>query len=126
MVSKVLLQPQPGSAFRNCLGTTLGSHSHINHPLFAELAKPERQDSLLRLVALQGYQLTLKLGTTKNWATPSVGRCLTMRKLVLERDCPGQQIFPGEEGAIFRGAQIERDAAIALPETQNLINYRFC
>ena len=49
-----------------------------------------------------------------------------MRKLVLERDCPGQQIFPGEEGAIFRGAQIERDAAIALPETQNLINYRFC
>ena len=37
----------------------------------------------------------------KNWATPSVGRCLAMRKLVLERDCPGQQIFPGEEGAIF-------------------------
>ena len=27
-----------------------------------------------------------------------------MRKLVLERDCPGQQIFPSEEGAIFRGA----------------------
>lgn len=30
-----------------------------------------------------------------------------MRKLVLEKDCPGQQIFPGEEGAIFRGAHSE-------------------
>ena len=35
---------------------------------------------------------------------PFVGRCLIMRKLALERDCPGQQIFPGEEGAIFRGS----------------------
>ena len=47
-----------------------------------------------------------QLGTTKNWATASVGRCLTMRKSLLERDCPGQQIFLGEEGAIFRDAQL--------------------
>ena len=32
-----------------------------------------------------------------------------MRKLVLERDCPVQQIFPSEEGAIFRGALKWRD-----------------
>ncbi len=30
-----------------------------------------------------------------------------MRKLALEKDCPGQQIFPGEEGAIFRGTHSE-------------------
>ena len=55
MVSKVLLQPQPRGAFRNCLEAALASHSNINHPLFSELAKPERQDALLKLVALQGY-----------------------------------------------------------------------
>ena len=32
------------------------------------------------------------------------GCCLTMRKSVLERNCPGQHILVGEEAAIFRGA----------------------
>ncbi len=40
-------------------------------------------------------------GTTKNRTSFPRGMPLTMSKPVVERNCPGQQIFPGEEGAIF-------------------------
>ena len=46
------------------------------------------------------------LGVPRKIEQPDLaGCCLIVRKSVLERNCPGQHIFAGEEAAIFRGAQ---------------------
>lgn len=134
MVSKVLLQPRPRSAFRNCLETALASHSNINHPLFAELAKPERQDDLLKLVALQGYQLTKQFAMYIGGLYHHCPSAYYRKRLAIN-------LYEEETGKLSRTAnhqglmekficalgisEIERDTAIALPETQNLINYRW-
>ena len=46
---------------------------------------------------------------------PLCGSRLTMRKSVLERDCPGQQIFPGKGVAIFRGAHVSNHPGLTKP-----------
>lgn len=134
MISKVLLQPQPRSAFRSCLEATLASHSNINHPLFAELAKPERQDTLLRLVALQGYQLTKQFAMYIGGLYHNCPSAYYRKRLAIN-------LYEEETGKLSRTAnhqalmekficalgisEVERDTAIVLPETQNLINYRW-
>src|SRR5262249_5935789 len=45
-------------AFQNTLRTTLESHITLDHPIFYELMKDEPNWLLLRMMTLQGYQLT--------------------------------------------------------------------
>src|SRR5215468_4863666 len=44
--------------FGQALYRTLEKHTSVDHPLVYELAKPEQQWDLLRVLTLQGYQLT--------------------------------------------------------------------
>lgn len=120
--------------FRAELEQALFSHKTISHPILKEMAKPERNLDLMRLMATQGYQLT------KHFAWYVGG---------LYRNCPvgyyrrrlAINLYEEETGMLSKTANHEvlmqrfiralgitdeeRDAAVALPTTQDLIDYRW-
>lgn len=121
-------------AFKNELGRTLHAHLTMSHPIFVQLLDPKRSDiELLRQVSLQGYQLTKHFLTyVENLffycPLPKFKRGLLIN------------VYEEETGRLsetdnhvtlmenfIRGLGIndsERDAAIPLPATQELIDYR--
>lgn len=120
--------------FRKELEEALFSHKTIAHPILKELAQPSDQSGLMRFMALQGYQLT------KNFARYVGG---------LYHNCPigyyrkrlAINLYEEETGMLSKTANHEalmqrfiralgisdeeRDAAVALPTTQELIDYRW-
>ncbi len=121
-------------AFKEELRKLLNSHLTLAHPIFSELLNPESRDTkLLKLVTLQGYQLTKHfLGYVEHLffhcPLPKFKRALLVN------------VYEEETGLLsktdnhvvlmqnfIRALGIddaERDAAIALPATQRLIDYR--
>ena len=120
--------------FRNELEDALNSHQTIDHPVLLELSKPVRNIQLIHLIALQGYQLT------KNFAW-YVGGLYHHCPLGYYRKRLAVNLFEEETGKLSKTANHEvlmqrfiralgisdqeRDAAVALPETQDLIDYRW-
>lgn len=120
--------------FRAELEKALKSRRTIDHPLLAEMAKPERNLALIRLVALQGYQLT------KHFAR-YIGGLYHNCPLAFHRKRLAINLYEEETGKISRTANHEklmqrflralgisdqeRDAAVALPTTADLIEYRW-
>lgn len=120
--------------FRKQLEEALHSHSTIDHPLLGELAKPERNTTLIRLIALQGYQLTINFA----WY---VGSLYRFCPLAYYRKRLAINLYEEETGKLSKTANHEvlmqrfiralgitdeeRDSAVALPETRDLIDYRW-
>lgn len=120
--------------YRKQLEEALHSHSTIDHPLLSELAAPVRNDKLIRLIALQGYQLT------KNFAW-YVGALYRHCPLAYYRKRLAINLYEEETGKLSKTANHEvlmqrfiralgvtdeeRDAAVSLPETRELIEYRW-
>lgn len=120
--------------FRNELEHTLHSHLTLSHPIFAQLLRdPEVGHDLLKKVTLQGYQLTkhflyyvehlfffcpdpkFKRALLINTYEEETGKLSnTDNHVVL------MQNFIRALGI----SDEERDAAVALPATQELIDYR--
>ena len=121
-------------AFRKELEEALFRHKPIAHPVLRKRAEPNDQRDLMRFMALQGYQLT------KNFARYVGG---------LYHNCPvgyyrkrlAINLYEEETGMLSKTANHEalmlrfiralgisdeeRDAAVALPATQELIDYRW-
>lgn len=121
-------------SFRKELEDALFSHRTIAHPILKQLSQPADQRELMRYMALQGYQLT------KHFARYVGG---------LYHNCPvgyyrkrlAINLYEEETGMLSRTANHEalmqrfiralgisdeeRDAAVALPTTQELIDYRW-
>lgn len=125
--------PLPRKEFRKQLNDALNSHLTLSHPIIAEIFKPEPNWYLLRMTALQGYQLTKhfldyieslfyfcplenhKRGLLVNLYEEMTGRISnTKNHVVLMQDFLKAIGISNEE----------RDAAVAFPETQELIDYR--
>jgi len=119
--------------FRKVLEKELHSHLTLDHPVVIELVKAKPNWPLIRMMSLQGYQLTknfLKYVETLFYHCP-----LPIHKTRLLYN-----LFEEETGRIsntknhvvlmqdfIRAIGIsdeERDAAVAYPETQALIDYR--
>jgi pyrroloquinoline-quinone synthase len=120
--------------FKEELRSLLNSHLTLAHPIFVHLLDPKSKDTdLIKLVALQGYQLTKHfLIYVENLffycPLPKFKRALLVN------------VYEEETGLLsktdnhvvlmqnfIRALGIrddERDAAIALPATQQLIDYR--
>lgn len=118
--------------FKEALRATLQSHLTLSHPLFDELAAgPQRP--LLRLTALQGYQLTRHfLGYVEHLffhcPLPSHRRGL-LRNLYEEQT--GRLSGTDNHVVLMQNflralgiTDAERDAAVPLPATAELIDYR--
>ncbi len=127
-----MLQPKP--AFKAQLRSLLNSHLTLGHPIFERLLDPRTQDiDLLRKVALQGYQLTkhfldyvehlffhCPLPKFKRGLLINVYEEETGRLSKTDNHVTLMQHF-------IRGLGISdeaRDAAVPLPATQALIDYR--
>jgi len=120
--------------FRKELEDALFSHKTIAHPVVQELAKPVRNLELMKYIALQGYQLT------KHFAR-YVGGLYHYCEVGYYRERLAVNLFEEETGRLSNTANHEvlmqrfiralgisdeeRDAAIALPTTQELIDYRW-
>lgn len=122
------------SDFKEQLRTLLNSHLTLAHPIFVELLDPKKKDiDLLRKVALQGYQLTkhfldyvehlffycplpkFKKGLLINVYEEETGRLSqTDNHVYLMQDFIRALGISDEE----------RDNALPLPATQELIDYR--
>lgn len=120
--------------FRQQLEEALHSHRTIDHPLLLELSRPVANPVLIRLIALQGYQLT------KNFAW-YVGALYHHCPIAFYRKRLAVNLYEEETGKLSKTANHEvlmqrfiralgitdeeRDAAVALPSTQELIDYRW-
>ncbi|MXY61975.1 MAG: hypothetical protein F4Y87_00720, partial [Synechococcus sp. SB0665_bin_28] len=123
---------QPKESFRRQLEAALASHQNVSHPLFVELSKSEQKD-LLKLVALQGYQLT-------KYFAIYIGGLYYHYPIAYYRKRLAVNLYEEETGKLSGTANhqvlmerfiralnisdFERDSAIALPTTQDLIYYR--
>jgi pyrroloquinoline-quinone synthase len=122
------------TTFKEELRTLLNSHLTLAHPIFSNLLNSEHKDSkLLKLVTLQGYQLTKHfLGYVEHLffycPLPKFKRALLVNAYEEETGLLSKtdnhvvlmQNFIRALGI----SDAERDAAVALPATQNLIDYR--
>ncbi|MFT5103387.1 MAG: pyrroloquinoline-quinone synthase [Candidatus Endobugula sp.] len=119
--------------FREKLEKTLHHNLTLDHPIIGELVKPELNVELMRVMALQGYQLTknfLEYVETLFFYCPLPKH---KSRLLLN-------LFEEETGRLSKTknhvelmqdfiralgiSDEERDAATAYPETQELIDYR--
>ncbi len=124
----------PRDEFRDKLEETLHSHLTIAHPIFGLLLDPDNpRPEFLRQVALQGYQLT------KNFLT-YVENLFFYCSIPRHKRRLLHNLYEEETGRIsktknhvklmqdfLRALGIDdetRDAAVALPATQELIDYR--
>ena len=125
---------EPRSVFKEALRTLLQSHLTLAHPIFAELLDPRRKNpELLRQVALQGYQLTRHfLGYVErlyfHCPLPAFKRALLIN--VYEEET-GRLSGTDNHVVLMQNflralgiTDAQRDAAVALPATQRLIDYR--
>ena len=120
--------------FRRELEDALFGHRTISHPLVQELAKPVKNLRLMKFIALQGYQLT------KHFAR-YVGGLYQNCEIGYYRKRLAVNLYEEETGKLSNTANHEilmqrfiraigisneeRDTAIALPTTQELIDYRW-
>lgn len=120
--------------FRQQLEEALHSHRTIDHPLLQELGRPVKNSILIRLIALQGYQLT------KNFAW-YVGALYHHCPIAFYRKRLAVNLYEEETGKLSKTANhevlmqrfiralgisdAERDEAAGLPTTQELIDYRW-
>jgi pyrroloquinoline-quinone synthase len=122
------------NTFKEALRATLRSHLTLAHPLFGEICDAQRpQPALLRLTALQGYQLTRNfLGYVEHLyfhcPLPSHRRALLLN--VYEEET-GQLSGTDNHVVLMQNflralgiSDAERDATVALPATAELIRYR--
>lgn len=119
--------------FKQQLRTALEGELTINQPIFGELFTPRQNWPLLRLMATQGYQLTknfLEYVETLFYFCP---KGIHKRRLLIN-------LFEEETGHLSRTdnhvklmqdflsaigvSDEDRDAVVALPDTQELIDYR--
>jgi pyrroloquinoline-quinone synthase len=126
--------PQSKAAFKEQLRSLLNSHLTMSHPLFDRLMDPQTKDIvLLRQVALQGYQLTkhfldyvehlffhCPLPKFKRALLINVYEEETGRLSKTDNHVVLMQNFIRALGITDE----ERDAALPLPATQDLIDYR--
>lgn len=119
--------------FRDQLNTQLSNRLTLDHPILIELTKPQKNLPLIRLVALQGYQLTKMFaryvgGLYYHCPLPKFSRRLAIN------------LYEEETGRISKTdshlhlmqrfiyalgiTPEELEAAEPLPETAELLNYR--
>jgi pyrroloquinoline-quinone synthase len=119
--------------FKNRCYTVLDEHTSVAHPLVAELVKPQANWELIRVLTLQGYQLT------KNFLT-YIEHLFFYCPLPKHKRALLVNMYEEETGRLsntknhvrlmedfIRAIGIDdgtRDAAVAYPETQELIDYR--
>jgi pyrroloquinoline-quinone synthase len=125
---------EPKDVFKEELRALLHSHLTLAHPIFIQLLDPRRQDlDLLRKVTLQGYQLTrhfldyvehlffhCPLPKFKRALLINVYEEETGRLSKTDNHVVLMQNFIRALGI----SDAQRDAAIALPATKELIDYR--
>lgn len=121
-------------AFKEELRTLLNSHLTLAHPIFSELLNPESKDTkLLKLVTLQGYQLTKHfLGYVEHLffhcPLPKFKRALLVNMYEEETGLLSKtdnHVVLMQNFIRALGIEdAERDAAVALPATRRLIDYR--
>lgn len=120
-------------AFRQRLSSELAGRLTLDHPILIEMAKPKKNMPLIRLMALQGYQLTKMFaryvgGLYYRCPVPSFSKRLALN------------VYEEETGKISRTdghlelmqrfilalgvSREELEAAEPLPETTELIEYR--
>ena len=121
------------NAFQVELEKALKSHVTLDHPIFAELLRPEQNWHLLRMITLQAYQITkhfLEYVETLYFYCPIP---IHKHRLLIN-------LYEEETGRISKTknhvvlmqdfikaigiSDEERDTAKAFPETQELIDYR--
>lgn len=119
--------------FRLKLESDLHNHLTLDHPIIGELVKPERNLALMKVMALQGYQLTKHFLEYVEHLFFYCPLAKHKRRLLFN-------LFEEETGRISKTrnhvvlmenfiralgiSDAERDAAKAYPETQALIDYR--
>lgn len=120
--------------FRNQLLVALWGHRTMEHPVVTEMQKPVRNIELMHIAALQGYQLT------KNFAR-YVGALYNNCEIGYYRKRLAINLYEEETGKLSKTANHEvlmqrfiralgisdeeRDAAVAAPDTRELIDYRW-
>jgi len=120
--------------FRRELEDALFGHKTISHPLVQELSKPVRNIELMKLIALQGYQLTMHFARY-------VGALYHYCEVGYYRKRLAVNLYEEETGKLSSTANHEvlmqrfiralgvtdeeRDSTVALPTTQELIDYRW-
>lgn len=129
-----LRDPYIDHDFRNDLLAALWEHRTMEHPVVTEMQKPVKNIELMHLAALQGYQLT------KNFAR-YVGGLYNNCEIGYYRKRLAVNLYEEETGKLSKTANhevlmqrfiralgisdAERDAAVALPSTKELIDYRW-
>jgi pyrroloquinoline-quinone synthase len=126
--------PQSKAAFKDQLRSLLNSHLTMTHPIFDRLMNPHDKDIvLLRQVALQGYQLTRHfLGYIEHLhfhcPLPAFKRGLLIN---LYEEETGRLSRTDNHVTLMQNFiralgidDEERDAALPLPATHDLIDYR--
>lgn len=119
--------------FRDKLYAVLDEHTSVAHPLVGELVKPKANWELLQALTLQGYQLT------KNFLT-YIEYLFFHCPLPKHKKALLVNMYEEETGALsrtknhvrlmedfVRAIRVDdatRDAAVAYPETRELIDYR--
>ncbi|TAK78652.1 MAG: pyrroloquinoline quinone biosynthesis protein PqqC [Aquabacterium sp.] len=124
----------PKKMFRQELERTLHGHLTLSHPIFAELVADGRPDiALLRNITLQGYQLTKHF---LSYIEHLFFFCpLPQFKRALLVNCYEEETgkLSGTDNHVtlmqnfiqaLGVTDAERDAMVALPATQELIDYR--
>ena len=127
-----MLKSRP--AFKEELRTLLNSHLTLAHPIFIDLLNLERKNTkLLKMVTLQGYQLTKHfLGYVEHLffycPLPKFKRALLVNVYEEETGLLSKtdnHVVLMQNFIRAMGIEdAERDAASALPATQRLIDYR--
>lgn len=125
---------KPKAVFRQQLEETLHSHLTLSHPIFAKLLEsPESGHDLLKKVTLQGYQLTKHFLSYVEHLffycpEPKFKRALLIN--VYEEET-GRLSKTDNHVVLMQNfiralgiSETEREAAVALPATQELIDYR--
>lgn len=120
--------------FKEDLRALLNVHITLSHPIFEELLSPQAKDTdLLRLVALQGYQLTKHFLTYVEHLffycpLPKFKRALLINAYEEETGLLSKtdnHVVLMENFIRALGVtDAQRDAAVALPATKRLIDYR--
>ncbi len=119
--------------FRDKLYRVLDEHTSVDHPLVSELVKPQANWDLLQALTLQGYQLT------KNFLT-YIEHLFFYCPLPKHKKALLVNMYEEETGRLsgtknhvrlmqdfIRAIRVDdatRDAAVAYPQTQELIDYR--
>jgi len=122
--------------FKNYLRHELESNLTLEHPIFSELSHPQSIE-LLRLMVLQGYQLTKMFA---RYVAMLYYNCPVSKEFELDRMKLAANLYEEETGKLSKTAghlqlmqrfafsigltEKELESTTPVPETQELINYR--